>query len=382
MSGALISLVSKGAQDAYLINNDGNTSFFQSRYSRHTNFAQAPKLMNQVGGPAASGGTTVITIESHGDLVNGMWLFGGVGEQVVIPGVNAPPGLIGFLPGTVFELHIGGQLIDSHTFDYLSDIWNVYLAETETKRSMMNNFMTSNPAVPLNVDYTFFPLHFFFCDSDMFLPLVSIQYHAIEVHVKWGPHVNQMNGEPKVYCNYVFLDEKEREGLAMKGEMDILVTQVQRHPVMNESIDLSVFNHPVKSIYFGYPSVGLSSTWSFDSADIMLNGTHLLEKMYSQYFHTVQGYYHTKFGNIQFSSSFNSPVYTQYYTYNFCLDATSYKPTGTCNFSRLDSAKLNIVNPRVDTVSGYVPMTPFTIYAINYNVLRVKGGMAGILFGN
>ncbi len=383
MSGALISLVSKGVQDAYLTNNDGNASFFQSRYSRHTNFSQAPKLMSKVGSVAASGGTTVIPILSFGDLVNGMWLFGGVGEQVTIPGVNAPPGLIGFLPGTVFELHIGGQLIDSHTFDFLSDVWNVYLAETETKRSMMNNFMTSNQTVPLNVDYTFFPLHFFFCDNEMFLPLVSIQHHAIEVHIKWGPHIDQLNSEPKVYCNYVFLDAKERDSFMQKKQVDILVTQVQRYTPANDgTVDLSVLNHPVKSIYFGYPSVGLSSTWTFDSADILLNGTYLMEQMNPQYFHTVQGYYHTKFGNIQFSSSFNSPVYTQYYTYNFCMDASSYKPTGTCNFSRLDSARLNVVNPRIFTVQGYTPVTPFTLYAVNYNVLRVKEGMAGILFGN
>jgi hypothetical protein len=33
-------------------------------------------------------------------------------------------------------------------------------------------------------------------------------------------------------------------------------------------------------------------------------------------------------------------------------------------------------------VSGYAPVTPFTIYAVNYNVLRIKDGLAGILFGN
>jgi hypothetical protein len=389
MSGALVSLVSKGVQDAYLTNNDGGSSFFQIKYSRHTNFSQAPKLMTVIGGPVASGGTSVVPIESFGDLVNGMWLYGGVNDQVVVTGVNSPPGLIGFLAGTIFELHIGGQLIDSHTFDYLSDIWSVYLAETETKRSMMNNFMTSNKTTPLNVDYTFFPLHFFFCDNEMFLPLVAIQFHPVEVHIRWGPYVNQMKSEPKVYCNYVFLDTKERELLVAKP-MDILVTQVQRYtPGIHKNVDLSVFNHPVKSIYFGYPSVGLASTWTFDAADLIMNGTYLLEKMYPQYFHTVQGYYHSKFGNIQFSSSIGTPMYTQYYTYNFCMDATSYKPTGTCNFSRLDSSKLSLTNHQVFTVDGttvdgskYVGVSPFTIYAVNYNVLRIKDGLAGILFGN
>jgi hypothetical protein len=369
MSGALISLVSKGAQDVY-ITSDTGSSFFQTKYSRHTNFAQAPKLMRMIG-------ESVVPIDS-GDLVNGMWLYGGVNQQVSIPGVNAPPGLIGFLPGTVFELWIGGQLVDSHTFDYLSDIWNVYLAETETKRSMMNNFMTTGLQ---NLDYTFFPLHFFFCDSDMFLPVLAIQYHSIEVHIKWGPYVNQLSRTPQVYCNCIFLDTKEREAFVQR-DLSFLITQVQRYPMNTDAMDLTVLNHPVKSLYFGYPSLGLSSTWSFDSIDILLNGTHLVEKMYQSYFHTVQGYYHSKFGNIQFSSTINSPVYTQYYTYNFCLDATSFKPTGTCNFSRLDNAKIHIENHQVTTVSGYQKVSPFTLYAVNYNVLQIKKGLAGILFGN
>jgi hypothetical protein len=61
--------------------------------------------------------------------------------------------------------------------------------------------------------------------------------------------------------------------------------------------------------------------------------------------------------------------------YSFALDASSYRPTGTCNFSRLDNAKMNIINP-----TGI--STPLYIYAVNYNVLRVKAGMAGVLFGN
>jgi len=342
--------------------------------------------MTLIGNPNVSGGTTVIPLDSYGDLINGVWLYGGKDQQSTIDGVISPPGLIGFLPGTVFELYIGGQLIDSQSFDFMADIWSVYMTDTATKRSMVNNFMVSNSNLPLNIDYTFFPLHFFFCDNDMFLPLVAIQYHAIEIRIKWGPHVSQMTAPVQVYCNYVFLDTAEREAMVSKP-MDLLVTQVQRYvPSSGEAIDLSVFKHPIKSLYFGYPAVGWSSTWAFDSADILLNGTYLLEHMYPEYFHTVQGYYHTKNGNIQFSSGFKSPVYTQYYAYNFCLDASSYRPTGTCNFSRLDSARLNLVNSVVttsqsDTVT-YADVTPFTVYAVNYNMLRVKEGLAGIMFGN
>jgi hypothetical protein len=393
MSGALVSLVSKGAQDVYLTNNSGGSSLFQMKYSRHTNFSQAPKIMNMIGGPILPGGTSVIPITSYGDLLNGVWLHGGDGAQAVIPGMNAPPGLVGCLFGSLFELFIGGQLVDSQPFDYMTDIWSVYLAENQSKRSMIANFMTTDDT---NLDYTFVPLHFFFCDNDMFLPLFCIQYHAIEIRITWGPYVNQVGTPINMYGNYVFLDTKEREAM-VKSQMDLVITQVQRTvPLLDASkstatIDLSVFNHPVKSIFFGYPAIGWSSTWNFHGVDLALNGVPLFENMYPAYFHTVQGYYHTKNGNIKYSSdpAFKTPVFTQYYMYNFGLDGSSYKPTGTCNFSRIDTAVLNIIQPNVYTVMGvdsngtdYVPLSSFTVYAVNYNVRRIKNGLAGVLFGN
>jgi len=93
------------------------------------------------------------------------------------------------------------------------------------------------------------------------------------------------------------------------------------------------------------------------------------------YFYTAQVYYHTKHGVTTFDQLNKSPRYTQFFMYSFALDASSYRPTGTCNFSRLDNAKVNI-SGTTGATSG------LTVYAINYNVLRVKDGLGGILFGN
>ncbi len=374
-----ILLASKGVQDTFL---NGDFSLFKLRYSRHTNFSQAPKMLTFTGPAIAPGETSVVSLQSYGDLVNGVWLSGGKGTN---NGPDKPPGLIGALKGTVFELWIGGQMIDSQPFDFIADIWNVYLAENSSKRSHINNFMTSNGAFPQNIDYTFFPLHFFFCDNEMFLPLVSIQSHPVEIRIRWGSSISNLASPVRVYANYIYLDTREREEFIRP--MQLLVTQVQRYPVSNPEnpIDLSVFNHPVKSLFFGYPSVGYNSTWEFDSADFLINGVYLFEDVPSNYFHTVQGYYHTTNGNIQFGSEiFNSPVTTQYYMYNFCKDATSFKPTGSCNFSQLDYSTLILKNHRITTLPGTTSLneSPFTVYALCYNILTVRDHTAGILFAN
>ena len=357
MSGALVSLVAKGTQDVYLINNESETSFFKSKFTRYTNFAQAPKRLD-FAGTIQNNGITSILIMSFGDLINQVWLEG--------------DNIVKNLSGTIFDLYIGGQKIDSQSFDYMADIWQIYMAETYSKCQTINNNISQS-------NENFFPLHFFFCDNEMFLPLVALAYHQVEIRITWGSTINSVSNVI-AYGNYIYLDTKEREELVAKPQIDMLITQVQTIYGSLSSIDLSAFNHPIKSIYFGYPqTTNVLAYWTFSKADISLNGTYLLEQMSPTYFHTVQGYYNTKYGVINFNNLQDGPLYTRYFTYNFCLDATSYKPTGTCNFSRLDNAMLKIYGTSTDAANT---VDTLTAYAVNYNVLRLKAGISGILFSN
>lgn len=356
MSGALVSLVSKGAQDVYLINEDGDMSFFKSKFTRYKNFSQAPKRLD-MSGPVQNNATTSIPILSFGDLINSVWFEGS--------------NIVSNLSGTIFELYIGGQIIDTQSFDYMADVWQIYLAETYSKCQTINNNISQS-------NKNFFPLHFFFCDSSMFLPLIAIQYHQVEIRITWGSSI-QNASNVIAYGNYIFLDTKEREELVSKPQIDMLITQVQTVQGTLKSIDLGLLNHPVKSIFFGYPQTSnVNAYWTFDGVSISLNGTTLLENMSPTYFHTVQGYYSTKYGIINFNPIQVAPQYTRYFMYNFCLDATSYKPTGTCNFSRLDNATMKVTGAAYPGLG----LTGLTLYAVNYNILRIKSGISGILFSN
>lgn len=364
MSGAIIELVSKGVQDVYITDSAG-LSFFKMKYQRHTNFAQVPKKLGFTGQLPVANARSVVKIERLGDLINQMWLEGS-------------SGVFENFQGTVFDLYVGGQRIDSQTYDFMNDIWQVYMVESYTKSLHKNNSSTS-----------FFPLHFFFCDNDMFLPLVSLQYTEVEIHITWGPDVD-FSGSKYINCyaNYVYLDSTERDEMVAK-EMDLIITQVQRYtyPLVsgkNNTLDLGLLNHPVKSIYFGFEYINSEAStrldsFTFDSADMQLNGTYSFEDMTPIYFHVVQCYYKSKFGNLGFNPDTRAPINSRYFVYNFGLDASSYKPTGTCNFSRLDNAKLMLKNV---TVAPLRQGTDIKVYAVNYNVLRIKKGLAGIIFAN
>ena len=60
--------------------------------------------------------------------------------------------------------------------------------------------------------------------------------------------------------------------------------------------------------------------------------------------------------------------------YSFALKPEEHQPSGTCNFSRIDTAKLNFT---ADPHSGTM-----NTYAVNYNVLRIMSGMGGLAYSN
>ena len=59
--------------------------------------------------------------------------------------------------------------------------------------------------------------------------------------------------------------------------------------------------------------------------------------------------------------------------YSFALKPEEHQPSGTCNFSRIDTAQLI-----TDNAIGL----DHNIYAVNYNVLRIMSGMGGLAYSN
>ena len=59
--------------------------------------------------------------------------------------------------------------------------------------------------------------------------------------------------------------------------------------------------------------------------------------------------------------------------YSFALKPEEHQPSGTCNFSRIDNAQLHGDATGAGTI---------TVYAVNYNVLRIMSGMGGLAYSN
>jgi len=72
--------------------------------------------------------------------------------------------------------------------------------------------------------------------------------------------------------------------------------------------------------------------------------------------------------------------------FSFALNPMDHQPSGTCNFSRIDTANLNLWfaqfanNIYADVFSD--SDNKVYIYAVNYNVLRIMSGMGGLAYSN
>jgi hypothetical protein len=101
------------------------------------------------------------------------------------------------------------------------------------------------------------------------------------------------------------------------------------------------------------------------TAKLQLNGQDRFSEREGTYFDIVQPFQHHS----------RHPD-TGINVYSFALRPEEHQPSGTCNFSRIDNAVLQLVLSS-PTVSG-TSTAKVRVYAVNYNVLRVMSGMAGV----
>jgi len=101
------------------------------------------------------------------------------------------------------------------------------------------------------------------------------------------------------------------------------------------------------------------------TAKLQLNGQDRFSEREGTYFDLVQPYqHHTR-----------NPD-TGINVYSFALRPEEHQPSGSCNFSRIDNATLQLVLSNA-TVEG-TKTAKVRVYATNYNVLRVMSGMGGL----
>jgi len=427
MGGGLMQLVAYGAQDIYLTGNPQIT-FFKVVYRRHTNFSMEA-IEQTFTGAAAFGSSVTATISRNGDLVSRLYI------EHTITGSEAADWASNYGHALIkeSEIEIGGQRIDKHTGMWLT----VYSELTEpnftgergvegdnsfgTKSSTAGSAATlyqklsgtglGKDNATLTASRMFIPLRFWFCrNPGLALPLIALQYHEVKVKITFETQAKLTDdsgptgADFKLWADYIYLDTDERRRFAQVSH-EYLIEQVQidSNSITEGSatkINLN-FNHPVKELIWVFteesthaldiakgaanegPESTIASPCTLDAGafQLKLNGHDRFAERSFEYFTRTQVWqHHTGYGGVTSADSIC--------VYSFALKPEEHQPSGTCNFSRIDNAQLNITtgaaNGGSDTTQpgGNQALDTIRIFAVNYNVLRIMSGMGGLAYSN
>ena len=287
------------------------------------------------------------------------------------------------------ELQIGGTKIDKHYNTWLQ-IWHE-LARNSNHDDAYSVILGETDVASQNV---IVPLQFFCCRNDgLALPLIALQYHDVRVEFEFADaadmvHTTQNNhtlDDASLLVDYIYLDSEERKRFAQASH-EYLIEQLQYTGA--EAVSGSTgkyrlnFNHPCKELVWAVTDGAAASTGSTKStnftnaangsgsncvadAQLQLNGHDRMSKQSGKYFNYVQTLAHR-----------NTPS-DGINVYSFALNPEEHQPSGTCNFSRIDNAQLNLTFDGAVATTGKVH-----IFATSYNVLRIMSGMGGLAYSN
>ena len=344
MSSGIVQLIAIGAQDEHIIG-EPEISFFTSTFKRHSNFSQSVEKQT-IQGAVKGNSMSSIKFNRNGDLLG--YTYFAIDDNTQAVDLQDWGDVIDKV-----ELLISGQVIDAQDYDFSENIAIDMFAQNVSK--------SSNGAHPgASARSYFYPLRFFFCEGPQSaIPLVALQYSDVELRIYWGPDAGNYNVE--AYANYYYLDTEERGIIASRAH-DILITQVQKGTPSGELVQELTFNHPVKYIACANTNMESTLTSIDNKLKISINGTDISSfKWAKPHFVDVQHYYHTNF--------VTSP---DCFLHAFCLNTSSLQPSGSLNFSRVETVAIHSESkPIIDP-----------IYAVNYNILRVNNGMAGLMYAN
>ena len=407
MGGGLMQLVAIGAQDVHLTGNP-QISYFKFMYHRYTNFA-IESIEQSFNGNLDFGTITTANISRKGDLVKNMYL------EIELPELNDTPtewrgymNSVGYGIINYIELDIGGTIIDKQYSQWM-DIYNELTDQ-------LNDELVNRYNTVLSLKQNFYqkkiwiPLKFWFNrNPGLALPLIALQYHEVKINISLRELKDIVKSDSnsfvldkdlkivssKLWIDYIFLDNDERR-IMTQNKHEYLITQVQltEHSLTSSSTEITHkfplnFYHPVKEMVFvitdisnntsnyetgnnwlTYTSNASNNSDTFKTAKLQINGQDRFAEREAIFFRSLNTYqYHSR-----------TPR-KHIYVYPFCLYPEDDIPSGSCNFSRIENSNLVVKFDKTNMIGG-IPNGKILIYAINYNILQITQGMAGLLYSN
>lgn len=419
MSGPLCQLAATGAQSNVLTGPNEFTPF-KTQVRRMTAFAMEPKVI-LFNGQTAFGKTAVASISRQADLLHEVYLvveLSGLKKTTSVDGSAAEDRkLVQDLGRQMIEyvtLEAGSVVYETVHPDWMH-MWEKItknqdeISEHLTGHDVANDYglQASTGDIPARRFYV--PLKFFFSRTfGHSLPIVACHLTDIQIKVKLKRKedlIHSVSGASTptgelaieqmfLLGEYVYLSDKERREVASNPHV-FLIEQVQRDsftiPKGSKSYKAELqFNHPCKSFYwYGVTGENVKNkkalTFSgdekastgkysrdgdlFETASISLNNNVRVQPLGPKYYGVIQPMRHHS------SINFDAGIYM----YSFALYPEAVQPSGHLNCSRIEKMHLNLTfGTEIQSNEG----TELVIFAQNYNIVRIKGGVTSLAWAS
>ena len=389
MSGRL-RLAATGIQDQWLTG-DPQFSYFLMNFKRHTKFA-IDYVESQFDGDVTFGKTISCRVPNDkGDLVRNMTLKITLDDPS--SGYEWCPSVVSHLIESA-ELLIGGQTIEKITGEYIYMHQQLYNTDDDIDQTVY--FLNSHGnTIQFTGDYTYYldlPFYFF-RNPSLAIPTCALTKQLVEVRIKLRPLDKLVSGSNpenatanlkkfSLDTEFVFLTDNERNFM-LSRPLDYVITQVQMSKFVmkageNTKSVMINFSHPVKEMFFVSQSEAAVTANHPNRYNTITNvklqfNNEVVFNRDRKFLVYEQALKHHISSPELGSSTYNE---SEFAMYSFSLKPELYYPTGQVNMSRIFHKLLTVqINPINDSDDNNT-----RVYAVNYNVLRVESGLAGLKF--
>lgn len=435
-----VQLLASGPQERFFTV-DPDYSYFVESFQKHSNFSTEFVDIDPENNEADFGKKVRFKVpQNQGDLLKTLSVKMKLPE-IIQTGATMYIESVAHALIEHVDLIIGGKVIQRLTSDYLQ-IYSEHNV-TQTKQKALEQLVGKYPlrtsdklvgeviqsgggnsgivihnTLGLTSDESFFvDLPFYFYKHpELAVPLCAINKQEVEVEFKLrnaqdlvikadGSYITLEETlklkEFKLCTEVVFLDSTERIKL-MNTPTDYLITEIQEDIFdvgvgVNEGNFKLDFTNPVKELYFVIQRHGSNvnavdktlqgnfvTIFDYDNTSNVQDGKFILYENLEYLTLTLDGQdiITRDIGNVIFLKAVQAAIHhsktqliRRFYSYSFALQPEEWYPTGQINFSLVKDQNLNLSLTSCPDFSRQI-----RVYALSYNILRVREGTGQTLF--
>jgi hypothetical protein len=281
------------------------------------------------------------------------------------------------------DLIIGGQTVQTLTGEYI-EIYNDLYVPYENQpglKLLTGKYDLSQIYPPGRTYYINLPFYFY-QNPGLALPIAALNRQDIEVHVTFRNLAELTNTHTQtittpltatIITEYVYLAEPEINWFK-KSQVNYIIRQCQYQTFeLGENFISGIlklnFLNPIRELFFVVQIDGTDPYVYSDLNSMALNfnssEAFTSDVTDSIYLNCIE----------PFNNYINYPT-RNFYMYSFTKQTNTPVPYGHVNFSRIRDVSIQL------NTNAYPSTKQFRVIGVNYNILSIKDGIAGLMFNS